>query len=356
MIIKRYPDLSAPIVMYGGKAIIRFSPSKWKYFLEKKDGTLEDLDGVTNTLKIAIDKSNALVPWAVRLALARARKLILERGLGPQETIELFISELDEILEDAKKENVNALETAGEIGHQAHAWIESLIAAIIAENAGREAELLAKLPVDEQASNCCIASVEWMVAHNVRWIATERKALSLKHKCCGTLDGLALVDSCGNPQCCREPFRDHLSLIDWKSSNGLYVQYLLQAAFYQAAYEEETGDEIIDRWVIRLGKDDGKFDPWYAGGRILFAEDFAGFLHALDLVRSLRSIQCRIDAVKDLAKEEESLRKAGMLKIACPASDEYRGTRKKKGCNGTENWCETCKKKFLDSHPDTVIG
>src|SRR5262249_19750690 len=123
-------------------------------------------------------------------------------------------------------------------------------------------ELLGNFPVDERAANCCAAAVEWMSQHNVRWLKTERKCFSRKYGYAGTMDGLAVVDSCKDRLCCPHDFTDRLTLVDWKTSNALYVEYLLQTAAYQQAYQEETGETIADRWVIRLGKDDAEFDPW----------------------------------------------------------------------------------------------
>src|SRR5208282_6570475 len=106
----------------------------------------------------------------------------------------------------------------------------------------------------------------------------------------GTMDGLCLVDSCDDRLCCPHEFKNRLTIADWKTSNGLYITYLMQVAAYQAAFECETGETVEDRWVLRLDKETGDFDPWHAEGREAFDQDFAGFLHALDLTRSLKSI------------------------------------------------------------------
>src|SRR5580692_6895507 len=104
MLIRKYADLTLPTPAYGGKVYTCFSPSKWKHFLVDKDtGALEPLDGVTGVLKRAVDKSQPLMRWAVRLALARVRALILETGIGGDGAIQIFTEELDKILESARK-------------------------------------------------------------------------------------------------------------------------------------------------------------------------------------------------------------------------------------------------------------
>ena len=144
-----------------------------------------------------------------------------------------------------------------------------LFRAIISDNERRLTEVFSTLPEDPRAVNGVSAAISWMVEHNVRWIKTEFRALSLKHKCCGTADGLAYVDSCNDPECCPNAFTARLSLIDWKTSNYLYTTYLWQTAFYVAAHEEEFPEigQIEDRWILRLDKDDASFDPWHAEGR-----------------------------------------------------------------------------------------
>jgi hypothetical protein len=141
------------------------------------------------------------------------------------------------------------------------------------------------------------------------------------------MDGRCLVDSCTDEACCRVPFKDRMSIADWKSSNYLSIGYLFQTAAYENAYEEEHGVDVEDRWILRLGKSEeeaGKFEPWHLTAED-FAEDFAGYLACLRLsnlvdaveermskakgqVRAIRKVQK--ETAKALAKEQEKLRKA----------------------------------------------
>ena len=108
-LIKKYGDLTSPIYHYHGTVKTRFSPSTWTHFIEREDGSLDRLDGVTKVVHV-IDKSEALIHWAVALAVVRARKLIIERGLGPDGAITLFVSELDAILAEAKRQHKDKLD------------------------------------------------------------------------------------------------------------------------------------------------------------------------------------------------------------------------------------------------------
>lgn len=348
LVIKKYPDLSEPIFFYNNKERLRFSPSKWLYVWETLDGLVE-LSGVSGITKI-VDKSAALMPWAVKMAMNRLRALMITRHLGPNEAIELFVNELDAIIAEAKKADKEELETAGGIGHDAHSWIEQLIKAILAEDELRTLEVLAKLPEDERASNCCIGAVEWMVKHNVRWISTERRVFSLEYKFAGTMDGLALIDSCDDPACCGHEFKDRLSIVDWKSSNYLYTTYLMQVAAYEQAYQEETKDQVADRWIIRLGKDDGEFDPWHAEGVETFVEDFEAFKHALNLTLSLKKITERISLKREVRREYKKKIKEALqdeqMKEECKGFKTYKGVRAPK-CNGG-NPCKACVAKYAE--------
>jgi hypothetical protein len=361
IVIRKYPDLTQPVFHYNGTVRRVFSPSKWTHLILKDDGTLEKLDGVTTCLKRAVDKSLPLMAWAKKLAFNIARRKILELGLGPDGAIQLFVEELDRILAEAKAADSDALETAGEVGHSAHEWIERLILAIMANDERRVLETLAYFPEDERAESCCVAAIMWMVAHKVKWLKTEFTALSLEHHCCGTGDGLALVSSCDDRDCCPEPFVDRLSLTDWKSSNYLYATYLWQTAFYSAAHEEEFKNyeygQIQDRWVLRLDKETGEFDPWHAPGREAQAEDLHGFLCCLNLCRALDATEKRIASMLEVKRETRAAKKAldklARDRVECPKAKDYQGVRLTK-CLPDGNQCDTCNKKYLDKHPVKV--
>jgi len=119
-----------------------------------------------------------------------------------------------------------------------------------------------------------------------------------------------------------------MSLIDWKSSNYLKIEYLFQVAAYKHAKHEEFPNlHIEDTWILRLGKSEeeaGKFEPWHMSEEE-DPEDFSGFLACLTLTRIVDSVEERMktrkvgirgikkqqrETAKALAKEQEKLRKA----------------------------------------------
>jgi hypothetical protein len=336
-----------------------FDKESWNWYKCEDDGSRTKLFGVTGILKV-IHKP-ALLPWGIKVALERMRKLLVTGGytyptVDGQQALSLYEDTLDEIIKTAKKTDSEILHDAGDVGHDAHFWLESVVKAIISKDEPRRLELFAKFPIDERASNCAIAAMAFFDAHNVRFLCAERPVYSRTLKAVGTLDALALTDSCDDPACCPVPHKDSLTLLDYKTSNGLYPSMLAQAAFYSFAYmEENPGQHIERRFVIRLGKDDGKFESWHMPGDEWFEADLAVYRYALGLYQSLQVIEDRLTEIaanaKAIHKAAETLVKDAEYAIRCPESEIYKGMRRKKGCNGKEKMCEACAKIYLDKHP-----
>jgi hypothetical protein len=325
---------------YNHTVELRFEPVGHIYYLVGELGELTAQDGVTNVNHI-IDKSNALVPWCAKVMaekLLRTVPTITREMLVTGDVTlpvvyvpEMTLEDFTKIVLEAKSAHSDELEKAGDIGHMAHEWLEYYIKALIAGHKLEAESKLLNMPKDERAANCVMAALGWIHRHNVRWIATERKIYSRKYQVAGTMDGLALVDACDDPTCCFTFFKDVLSVADWKSSNYLYIEYLLQTAIYQEALMEEFGqvhgdeslDEdgqrifdaiakygpIRDRWVNRLGKEDGEFDPWHLTPED-FQEDLEGFLDALSLTRSVRLINERMKGQKATIRTAKKVAKA----------------------------------------------
>src|ERR1019366_1143606 len=163
----------------GIRETLTFNPQEWRYFWHTPEG-LVPLDGVTSVTKIC-SPAKVLMAWAVKVALLRAKQLLMDAGVVTTDALadqgniplQLFEQQLDEILAKAKREDTEIFEAAGATGTIAHDWIEHLIKA--KDNEERRHELLAKFPLDERAANCCIAAMDWVYRHSVRWIHTERK-------------------------------------------------------------------------------------------------------------------------------------------------------------------------------------
>lgn len=366
--IDKFGGMTEEYKFYDGEVTLRYDPKAHIYLLVTPEG-LEEQDGVTHVAHI-IDKSNVLIPWACKMMAEKLKRnltpfLTKEHYVGPtcfDAEYQLREQDFDNILKDAKSAHKDKLEDAGAVGHMAHAWVEEYIKATLEKDAGKIEAHLANFPAEERARNASVAALDWAQAHNVRFLGTERKVYSRRYKYAGTMDGLALVDSCTNPHCCKKSFKDRLTVLDWKTSNYLYIEFILQTAAYKQAYEEETGEVIEDIWIIRLGKDDAEFEAWHVESDLADL-GWEAFHNALCLSRSMEKVNTAVNEAKDerkAAKKAEKLaQKQADLRIKCKNADKYKGIRKPT-CNDG-NPCETCLKKYnerlnsLESMKDQVI-
>lgn len=359
--IHKFGGLTEEYKFYDGEVTLRYDEKNHIYFLVTPDG-LEKQDGVTTICHI-IDKSQVLMHWACKVM---AQKLIKSLPVEVVDAVEVIakresygtdyvtLAAIVKLINESKSAHEDELEEAGAIGKSAHSWIETYIK-IITGTLQHEITLDGHLnylkTLDPRVQNTCNAALEWIGAHNVRWIHTERKIYSRSFSYAGTMDGLCLADSCNNSHCCSSVFKDRLTEVDWKTSNYLYPEFILQTSAYKKAYEEEMNVNITDIWIVRLGKDDGEFDPWHLPPEIQFA-GWMAFKDALALSRSFAKMQELLDFVKNEQKlkkkaEEQEAKKAA-LKIKCKTADRYKGVRYPQ-CN-QRHPCETCLKKYNEKH------
>ena len=344
------PSSFEEFLFYRGEIRLRYDDAAHVYLLVLPNGQLREVPSVTTVVKI-VDKSDMLVPWGVKMA---AEKLLAnvptyvtkaERRMVPAMPYEVFLT----LVTDAKSAHKERLEDAANVGKDAHSWLQRYIQHQLGLNPVPEPL------IEPRAASCTQAALDWMQQHNVRWLQTERKIYSRQYGYAGTMDGLCLADSCTNLLCCPESFKDSLSLVDWKSSNYLYLTYLFQTASYSQAVTEEFGSVIARRWLVRLGKEDGQFEVWHLGPETQ-DRDVEGFLACLDLSFTMKDLKARQaeaeDARKEAAREQKRLAKEAAHRIACPKSKTYKGSRRTVCIDG--QMCQACEKIFLDKHPDAV--
>lgn len=215
------------------------------------------MPSVTTVLGV-VDKSYALIPWAINQTIG-----VIRPAISPG--VEHAESYLEEVYAQAKKESGRVKREAADIGTRAHEFLERY-------------PIVLPPAEDGPVRNCVLAGLEWLNSREISWLHREKPIYSRRHRYSGRLDGIATVDGV-------------VSLVDWKSSKGVYPEFRLQTAAYVHAYEEEFLDQRIEqRILIRLGKDDGAFEP-HVYGRDSLRQDFQGFLGALTLYKRLQSIE-----------------------------------------------------------------
>src|SRR3990167_6167948 len=97
------------------------------------------------------------------------------------------------------------------------------------------------------------AFTEWAQQTNLKITHSEVPLVSEKHRFGGTLDAM-LVNG-------------KLSLGDWKTSNALYHDYLMQLGAYGILWEENYPDQPITGGyhILRFSKDNGDFEHRWFG-------------------------------------------------------------------------------------------
>lgn len=326
--IQKFGHVSETYWFYNNTVELRFNVEEHRYYRVGELGNLIPLNGVTTVVGI-IDKSHMLTPWAAKMMLQKLLRLMpTEMVDGVIRIKPLTFEEFTTIAQEAKTAHKDKLDEAGDIGHMAHKCLEDSINFAMQNDPQKIVRALINPPTDERAANAANGGLAWMLRHNVRWIETESKIYSREYDYAGTMDGMATCDSCDDKSCCPTGFKDRLSLIDWKSSNHLKIEYLFQTAAYKHAKQEEYPElKIEDTWILRLGKNDeeaGKFEPWHMTPDE-YEEDFKGYLACLSLTCLVDSVEERMkgqkstirvvkkeqrESARALAKEQEKLQKA----------------------------------------------
>ena len=211
--------------LYKGEITILFDDSlgfngkpKHAYYIlegEKK----RRLCGVTTYLNI-VDKSQVLIPWAVRTTVEYIRKNLDQLQNDPKV-----------LLEAARQESDNQKNIAGEIGSAIHSWIEKHIK-------GEQPEM----PEDDKVLQGVNSFLQWIDENKVEFIESEKIVYSRKYDYIGTLDIIAKING-------------GLYLLDIKTGNSIYPEYKMQTAAYLKADMEERGTKYDGRIILRISKE-----------------------------------------------------------------------------------------------------
>lgn len=235
--------------LYNGKEIITFDEQKHRYYDSKGNW----LPGVT-TITGIIDKSGALMGWAIKMM---GLYLLDQQKKGNDRITE-------EIIDTAKREYRRIKRDAADIGKEIHEWVSEWIK-------GNKPEM----PSNEKVINGITAFLRFQKENKVKWVETERAVYSKKHKYAGTLDAIGEIGG-------------QLTLIDFKSSSGIYDEMRFQVAGYQIAYEEETGKKIQRAMILKFGKETGDFEVKELEN---IEEDKKAFLACLQINKRLRELK-----------------------------------------------------------------
>lgn len=132
---------------------------------------------------------------------------------------------------------------AADAGTLAHDMVEHDIYGQPFDRSKHDPDLLAK------ADGAFQAYQEWKQQTDLQIAEAEVSLTSRMYRFGGTLDALFI--------------KGKLALGDWKTSNGIYADYLLQLAAYQILWEENHPDKPIERGfhLLRFSKANNPNDP-----------------------------------------------------------------------------------------------
>ena len=207
--------------MLSTRKITRINHRSGRFY--QVEGFNELFPSVTTVLDVIAKP--ALIPWARDAALDSVRDALGER-IGAMAW--LTPEWVDEVIEEGRRRPEEVKTEAGDFGTQAHILIDAVLK-------GEKPEIPPEL-------DPLMASFDaWRRAADFDFRSTEQMVYSAKYKYAGTLDAVAYRGG-------------RIVAVDWKTSNGLYLEYALQVAAYSKALEEMSGEVVSEAWIVRLDK------------------------------------------------------------------------------------------------------
>ena len=219
------------------------------------------------TTYLGVIASRPLMSWMGKNGIAKLNVLAEEvKLLLPSSYVTVFEAARAkwESVEDTQfwKSAKQIGQDAADIGTLAHGWIEAHIN-------GKEVSMETLPP---QAQAAVRGFLEWEASNKVRYLGTEQTFYHCAMDYAGTADCVAEVNG-------------ELSMIDWKTSRGVYANYVIQDWLYALADESEHGDRLYRQVIIgRFGKD----GAWEAP--VFKRNDPVGMELAREVIAGCRSI------------------------------------------------------------------
>jgi len=120
-----------------------------------------------------------------------------------------------------------------------------------------------------KAENGFLNYLEWKRGANLEVVKSEVPLISEKHRYGGTIDCIAFI-------------RDKRTLLDWKCSNSVYEDYMIQIKSYGELWTENFPDQPIEGGydLLRISKEEGAFAHYHWDA---LPGCFEAFLHLRDL-------------------------------------------------------------------------
>lgn len=136
-------------------------------------------------------------------------------------------------------------------------------------------ELTAPQPIVEKARAAYASYLTWAEMYKLKIRHTEVSLVSNAHGFGGRLDAIGMNG-------------EGLVLLDWKTSNAVYADYLLQLAGYKLLWEENYPEHPLTGFhLCRFAKEEGDFSHHYFPRLDKEAETFLAMRALYDLVKDV---------------------------------------------------------------------
>jgi len=158
-----------------------------------------------------------------------------------------------------------------DIGKLLHAYIQADLEGAVVDEVGYTQEQI------NLAKQSFAQYLRWKDSRQIKTIKTEYVTVSEKYRFGGTIDALLEIDG-------------ELTLLDWKTSNYISLDYKLQIAAYLYLLNEQN---IMPSrvGVLRLPKTDGGFEYYEADANAHMQKYGEAWLKALEWYRLLSALQ-----------------------------------------------------------------
>jgi hypothetical protein len=203
---------------------------------------------VTTILGI-IDKSAPLTYWAAKCAAEYIRKEV-RRVLEQHGKTAIKPESLDPICDAAKKEFRSVKEEAADLGTQVHEYIDRWCKAAIA---GHDVPAVPEY-IDPRVLNGISLFLEWAAEVKLKPITSE---LFVSHP---ILEYAGTTDIVAEGMFSKRWKKPRTYVIDIKTSKGVYETMEMQVSSYTEAFKVTSKLPIEGEGIIRVGKEDGKFE------------------------------------------------------------------------------------------------
>ena len=129
----------------------------------------------------------------------------------------------------------------------------------------------------EESKNAFQAYLNWESMTKLKIVEQEMPMVSEEFQFGGCPDAIGEID-------------DELCLVDWKTSNGVYPDYLIQLAAYKQLWEENNPDRLLTGGfhLCRFSKSNGDFAHHYYPNLDEAWEQFKLFLQAYPIDKQLK--------------------------------------------------------------------